>query len=50
MAGLTAFKGRFFLNQPLIMTGALIATIPMVVVYVAGQRFFVRGLVAGAVK
>jgi ABC-type glycerol-3-phosphate transport system permease component len=32
------------------MTGALIATIPMVVVYVAGQRFFVRGLVAGAVK
>ena len=50
MAGLTEFKGRFFLNQPLIMTGALIATIPMVIVYVAGQRFFVRGLVAGAVK
>lgn len=50
MAGLTEFKGRFFLNQPLIMTGALIATIPMIVVYVVGQRFFVRGLVAGAVK
>ena len=50
MAGLTEFKGRFFLNQPLIMTGALIATIPMLVVYVVGQRFFVRGLVAGAVK
>ena len=50
MAGLTEFKGRFFLNQPLIMTGALIATLPMIIVYVAGQRFFVRGLVAGAVK
>jgi ABC-type glycerol-3-phosphate transport system permease component len=50
MAGLTEFKGRFFLNQPLIMTGALIATVPMVVVYIVGQRFFVRGLVAGAVK
>jgi len=50
MAGLTEFKGRFFLNQPFIMTGALIATIPMIVVYVVGQRFFVRGLVAGAVK
>jgi len=50
MAGLTEFKGRFFLNQPLIMTGALIATIPMVLVYIGGQRFFVRGLVAGAVK
>jgi len=50
MAGLTEFKGRFFLNQPLIMTGALIATLPMIIVYIAGQRFFVRGLVAGAVK
>jgi ABC-type glycerol-3-phosphate transport system permease component len=50
MAGLTEFKGRFFLNQPLIMTGALIATVPMLVVYILGQRFFVRGLVAGAVK
>jgi ABC-type glycerol-3-phosphate transport system permease component len=50
MAGLTEFKGRFFLNQPLIMTGALIATVPMVVVYIGAQRFFVRGLVAGAVK
>lgn len=50
MAGLTEFKGRFFLNQPLIMTGALLATIPMVLVYIGGQRFFVRGLVAGAVK
>lgn len=50
MAGLTEFKGRFFLNQPLIMTGALIATVPMLVVYIFGQRFFVRGLVAGAVK
>jgi ABC-type glycerol-3-phosphate transport system permease component len=50
MAGLTEFRGRYLLNQPLIMTGALIATIPMVVIYIAGQRFFVHGLVAGAVK
>jgi ABC-type glycerol-3-phosphate transport system permease component len=28
----------------------VIATIPTVVVYVAGQRLFERGLVAGAVK
>jgi ABC-type glycerol-3-phosphate transport system permease component len=32
------------------MTGALVATIPMVLVYIGAQRFFVRGLVAGAVK
>jgi hypothetical protein len=38
MAGLTEFKGRFFLNQPLIMTGALIATVPMLFLYIIGQR------------
>jgi ABC-type maltose transport system permease subunit len=28
----------------------LIATLPIVVIYLAGQRFFVRGLAAGALK
>jgi raffinose/stachyose/melibiose transport system permease protein len=26
------------------------ATVPMVILYLAGQRFFIRGLTAGAVK
>ena len=34
----------------LLLAGAVIATIPRVVVYVALQRFYVRGLVSGAVK
>ena len=46
-AGLTFFQGRFQTNEPLVMTGALIATIPMLLLYIAGQRFFVRGLTAG---
>jgi ABC-type glycerol-3-phosphate transport system permease component len=46
-AGLTFFQGRFTSNEPLVMTGALVATIPMLLLYVAGQRFFVRGLTAG---
>jgi ABC-type glycerol-3-phosphate transport system permease component len=29
------------------MTGALIASIPMLVLFLIGQRFFVRGLSAG---
>jgi ABC-type glycerol-3-phosphate transport system permease component len=29
------------------MTGALIASVPMLAVYIAGQRFFIRGLSAG---
>ena len=28
----------------------LIATIPIVVVYMLGQRYFIRGMVSGAVK
>lgn len=47
MAGLTFFQGRFLPNEPLVMTGALIATIPMLLLYIIGQRFFIRGLTAG---
>jgi raffinose/stachyose/melibiose transport system permease protein len=46
-AGLTFFQGRFLTNEPLVMTGALIATVPMLALYIVGQRFFIRGLTAG---
>jgi ABC-type glycerol-3-phosphate transport system permease component len=32
------------------MSGALIATVPMLLLYLFGQRFFIRGLVAGSGK
>jgi ABC-type glycerol-3-phosphate transport system permease component len=50
MPGLTLFKGHFTYNEPLIMAGSLLATIPMILLYLFGQRLFVEGLVAGAVK
>jgi ABC-type glycerol-3-phosphate transport system permease component len=50
MPGLTLFKGHFSINEPLIMAGTLIATLPTIVLYLFGQRYFIRGLVAGAVK
>jgi ABC-type glycerol-3-phosphate transport system permease component len=50
MPGLTLFKGHFTLNEPLIMAGTLIATLPMILLYLFGQRLFVEGLTAGAVK
>jgi hypothetical protein len=40
-------RGR---NYGLLLAGAVIAMIPCVVVYVALQRFYVRGLVSGALK
>ncbi len=50
MPGLTLFKGHFTVNEPLIMAGTLLATVPMILLYLFGQRLFVEGLVAGAVK
>jgi raffinose/stachyose/melibiose transport system permease protein len=50
MVGITGFQSRYSLNVPAIMAGLTLATLPIVTVYIFGQRFFVRGLVAGAVK
>jgi ABC-type glycerol-3-phosphate transport system permease component len=50
MVGLTVFKSRYHLEVPLVMAGMLLATIPMLALYLVGQRFFVRGLTAGATK
>ncbi len=50
MVGITGFQSRYSLNVPVIMSGLTLATMPIVALYVFGQRFFVRGLVTGAVK
>jgi ABC-type glycerol-3-phosphate transport system permease component len=50
MVGITGFQSRYSLDVPVIMAGLTLATLPIVAVYVFGQRFFVRGLVSGAVK
>jgi ABC-type glycerol-3-phosphate transport system permease component len=50
MVGLTLFKSRYDLNVPLVMAGMVWATIPMLLLYLVAQRFFIRGMTAGAVK
>jgi raffinose/stachyose/melibiose transport system permease protein len=50
MVGVTIFRSRYHLDIPLVMAGIVWATIPMVVLYLALQRFFIRGLTAGAIK
>ena len=50
MVGITGFQSRYSLNVPAIMAGLTLATLPIVTVYIFGQRYFVRGLVAGALK
>ncbi len=50
MAGLTLFQGRYNTNQPLVMAGSFISILPIILLYLSGQRFFVRGLTAGIGK
>ena len=50
MVGITVFRSRYNLDVPVTMAGMLLAALPMAVVYLFGQRFFIRGLTAGALK
>ena len=50
MVGISTMRSRNYLDIPVTMAGLLIATIPIVVVYMFGQRYFIRGLTGGAVK
>lgn len=50
MVGITLFKGRFTLDIPVIMAGLVIATLPIVVIYIFAQKYLVEGMLAGSVK
>lgn len=50
MVGITVFKSRFSLNVPVIMAGLTIVTIPVVLLYIFGQKYLISGMLAGAVK
>ena len=48
--GLAAFLGVYATDWPLLMAGAMLMILPMIVVFVVCQRFFVEGIRLGAVK
>jgi len=50
MVGVTIFGSRYNRDVPIAMAGMLMASIPMILAYLIGQRYFIQGLVAGAVK
>jgi ABC-type glycerol-3-phosphate transport system permease component len=50
MVGLTVFNSRYRIDVPVVMAGMLWATLPMLLLYLMGQRFFIRGLTSGSVK
>lgn len=50
MVGLTLFNGLYSLDVPELMAGLTLATVPVVVVYLIGQRYLMRGLLGGIGK
>jgi ABC-type glycerol-3-phosphate transport system permease component len=50
MVGITVFGSRYNADVPVSMAGMLMASVPIFLLYLFGQRFFIRGLVAGAIK
>ena len=48
MVGITNFRGQYDVNIPLISAG--IHMIPVMFVYLVGQRQFAKGIVTGAVR
>jgi len=48
VVGLTVFRSRLSLDVPVLMAGLTIATVPVLLVYLFGQRYLVRGLLSGS--
>jgi len=48
--GLHSFIGQYKVEWDLLMTGAVVTTIPVVILFMALQRYLVAGMTAGAVK
>jgi raffinose/stachyose/melibiose transport system permease protein len=48
--GLAFFQGRYTADIPRLAAGSLIVAGPIVIVYILFQRYFIRGMVSGAIK
>jgi ABC-type glycerol-3-phosphate transport system permease component len=44
------FQGRYDKQIPLTMAGMAVASAPMIMLYIAFQKYFIQGLMAGSVK
>jgi multiple sugar transport system permease protein len=48
--GLSALRGMFIVDWPAIISGAIITTMPTVILFLFLQRYFIKGLTLGATK
>ena len=49
-AGLAVLQGQYITDWTVIVAGALMATVPTVIVFIFLQRYFIEGLTLGATK
>jgi len=49
-AGLAALQGQYVMDWTVITAGALLATVPTVILFIFLQRYFIEGLTLGATK
>jgi multiple sugar transport system permease protein len=42
--GLSAFQGQYGVRWNLLMAGSVIAMLPVLIVYMIGQQYFIRGI------
>jgi raffinose/stachyose/melibiose transport system permease protein len=47
---LAMFIGKYSIYPTFIMTGAFFVGLPMIILYLFGQKYFVKGLTSGAIK
>jgi multiple sugar transport system permease protein len=48
--GLAFFKGQFIGKWPEMMAGALVSLLPMIILFVVAQKYFVRGIALSGLK
>jgi raffinose/stachyose/melibiose transport system permease protein len=48
--GLAFFQGRYTSDIPRLAAGAIMVAGPILIVYILFQRYFIRGMVSGAIK
>lgn len=47
---LLQFRGEFVTDYPMLLTGVVVSTVPMIVLFVFLQRYFISGALAGSLK
>jgi len=48
--GLASLRGEYFTDWGLLMAGALLSVLPILAIYIAAQKYFIRGITLSGIK